>query len=58
MAGQPQHGTRRAQEPAGVQPERRAYVAPQLIEYGTVAKLTQTGGVTEADFAFNLRRMM
>jgi hypothetical protein len=36
---------------------RRTYVAPELIEYGTVAKLTQTGGQTVADF-FVFRRMM
>ena len=39
------------------QPVRRAYVAPELIEYGSVAKLTQTGGRTTVDFLFNLRRM-
>lgn len=38
-------------------PMRRPYVAPELIEYGTVAKLTQTGGRTTADFLFNLRGM-
>jgi hypothetical protein len=37
---------------------RRRYVTPELIEYGTVAKLTQTGGRTTVDFLFNLRRMM
>jgi hypothetical protein len=36
---------------------RRPYVAPELVEYGTVAKLTQTGGRTTVDFLFNLRRM-
>ena len=35
----------------------RAYLAPKLVEYGSVAKLTQTGGMTSADFFFNLRRM-
>ena len=43
---------RRAHEPI-----RRPYVTPELIEYGTVAKLTQTGGRTTVDFLFNLRRM-
>jgi hypothetical protein len=28
---------------------RRPYAAPELIEYGTVAKLTQTGGQTAHD---------
>jgi hypothetical protein len=36
---------------------RRPYVAPELIEYGTVAKLTQTGGMTSTDFFLSLRRM-
>ena len=31
---------------------RRTYVAPELIEYGTVAKLTQAGGQTVQDFAW------
>jgi hypothetical protein len=35
----------------------RAYLAPKLVEYGSVAKLTQTGGMTTVDFFFNLRRM-
>jgi len=35
----------------------RVYVAPRLIEYGPVAKLTQTGGMTTIDFIFGLRRM-
>lgn len=42
------------QEP--VNPERRAYEAPQLSEYGSVAKLTQTGGMTSYDFII-FRRM-
>jgi hypothetical protein len=36
---------------------RRVYAAPELIEYGTVAKLTQAGGQTVQDF-FSFRRMM
>jgi hypothetical protein len=35
---------------------RRAYTTPELIEYGTVAKLTQAGGQTVQDF-FAWRRM-
>ena len=35
----------------------RAYLAPKLVVYGSVAKLTQTGGMTAVDFFFNLRRM-
>jgi hypothetical protein len=38
-------------------PPRQAYVSPELVEYGSVAKLTQTGGMTTIDFFFNLRRM-
>jgi hypothetical protein len=29
---------------------RKPYAAPELVEYGTVAKLTQTGGATVVDF--------
>jgi hypothetical protein len=36
--------------------ERRTYVAPALVEYGSVAKLTQTGGMTGNDF-FIFRQM-
>ena len=35
----------------------RVYVTPRLVEYGPVAKLTQTGGMTTIDFIFGLRRM-
>jgi len=41
---------------AGERRERRAYVAPALVEYGSVAKLTQTGGMTGNDF-FIFRQM-
>jgi hypothetical protein len=56
----------RAQRPSDSNPARsdartrevlRAYLAPKLVEYGSVAKLTQTGGMTAVDFFFNLRRM-
>lgn len=36
---------------------RRVYVAPELVEYGSVAKLTQGGGMTATDFFYGLRRM-
>jgi hypothetical protein len=36
---------------------RRPYVAPELVEYGTVAKLTQSGGVSGFDFG-NMMSMM
>jgi hypothetical protein len=41
---------------ADVKPEGRVYEAPQLSEYGSVAKLTQTGGMTSYDFII-FRRM-
>jgi len=28
---------------------KKAYAAPRLVEYGSVAKLTQTGGITVKD---------
>ncbi len=36
---------------------RRPYAPPQLIEYGTVAKLTQTGGGSVFDFGGMMRMM-
>jgi hypothetical protein len=36
---------------------RRPYAAPELIEYGTVAKLTQTGSGSVFDFT-GMRMMM
>jgi len=39
-----------------VRAARRPYLAPELIEYGTVAKLTQTGGGSVTDFG-NMMRM-
>ena len=35
-------------EPEGAR-AKRPYAAPKLIEYGTVAKLTASGGTTIAD---------
>ncbi len=37
---------------------RRAYVAPELIEYGTVAKLTQGGNGSVGDFSGMMRMMV
>jgi hypothetical protein len=34
---------------------RRTYVAPELVEYGTVAKLTQTGSGSVVDFIGMMR---
>ena len=36
-------------EAASPNAARRAYVAPQLLEYGSVAKLTQGGARSRAD---------
>jgi len=57
VADHPEDSTPRTRQPAEKDRSRRPYVAPELVEYGTVAKLTQTGGTTNTDFAFNLRRM-
>jgi hypothetical protein len=51
--GNDQLADRRADD--GTTP-RRTYVAPELVEYGTVAKLTQTGGQTAAD-SLQFKRM-
>lgn len=45
-----------ARPPAERRPPRKAYAAPRLVEYGSVAKLTQTGGVTVQDLGV-MRRM-
>jgi len=29
---------------------KEAYVSPRLLEYGSIAKLTQTGAATQGDF--------
>ena len=34
---------------------RRPYTAPELVEYGSVAKLTQTGGGSVFDFLGMMR---
>ena len=34
---------------------RRPYVPPELVEYGTVAKLTQSGGGSFMDFGSMMR---
>jgi hypothetical protein len=41
----PQHEPRSPDQPAG----KRPYVAPELVEYGTVAKLTQGSGGSAFD---------
>ena len=38
--------------------ERRPYVSPELVEYGTVAKLTQTGGGSVMEFGSMMRMML
>ena len=43
-----------SREPTAV---RRPYAAPELVEYGTVAKLTQTGGATFNDGGGMMRMM-
>ncbi len=41
------HDVRRPEPDVG---SRRPYAAPELIDYGTVAKLTQTGSGSVNDF--------
>lgn len=36
-------------EPRGARRAKRPYVPPQLVVYGNVAKLTQTGGISVKD---------
>lgn len=37
-------------------PERKRYEAPKLVEYGDIAKLTQTGGISVFDAVNKQRR--
>jgi hypothetical protein len=46
MARELQDGNDEARVPR----ERRPYVAPELVEYGSIAKLTQSGSITMKDF--------
>jgi hypothetical protein len=39
----------RVPEPPGSAPTKRAYAKPQLIEYGSIAKLTQGTMTKQAD---------
>ncbi len=38
-------------------PERKRYEAPKLIEYGDIAKLTQTGGASTFDVVNKKRQV-
>jgi hypothetical protein len=42
---------------AAVQPSRRPWTAPELTEYGSVAKLTQSGGSTAVEQGVPRRKM-
>ena len=44
--------------PRDVRGARRPYAPPELVEYGTVAKLTQTGGGSVMDFGSMTGMMM
>jgi hypothetical protein len=45
-----------ARDQGGSATPRRRYEAPKLVDYGSVAKLTQTGGSTLADAGANMMR--
>jgi hypothetical protein len=45
MAREHQSGNDEARGPQ----KRRPYVAPELVEYGSIAKLTQSGSITIKD---------
>lgn len=34
---------------------KKAYVSPRFLEYGSIAKLTQSGGRTTSDGIFSMR---
>jgi hypothetical protein len=41
----------------GVPDQRKPYEPPRLIEYGSIAKLTETGGLTTRDQGNRRRRL-
>jgi hypothetical protein len=41
-----------AEQPA----ERKAYTRPEVVAYGSISKLTQSGGATRTEFIFARRR--
>jgi hypothetical protein len=43
-------------EPTPARSARRRYETPRLVEYGSVGKLTLTGGITTKDLG-NIRQM-
>jgi hypothetical protein len=45
----PKSPDRREEPRQTPRPTRRRYEPPKLVEYGSVGKLTQTGGVTTKD---------
>ena len=49
MSEQNKPGPERGSSRAAAAPGRRRYVAPRITDYGTVSKLTQTGGDTTKD---------
>ena len=46
---------REASSRAEIEQPRRKYEKPRLIEYGHVAKLTQSGGLSTKDFGNMMR---
>jgi hypothetical protein len=50
-----EQGLNRAEHRDASQRARRPYVPPQLVVFGNVAKLTQSGGISVKDFG-NMKR--
>jgi hypothetical protein len=43
--------------PAHEAAKRKAYSSPKLVEYGSIAKLTETGGMTTTDIIVVSKRV-
>lgn len=52
-----QHDPSKVPAEPGVPPSRRPYEAPQLVKYGDIATLTQTGGLTKKDTGTKKQRI-
>ena len=53
---EPRNRPASAEKPPASRPSRRRYEPPRLVEYGSVGKLTQTGGNTVKDGG-NMKRV-
>jgi hypothetical protein len=58
MADQNDDRQRHGSERGGERPARRPYQRPVLTEYGSISKLTRSGGATRSESASPRMRLM